>query len=185
MAWERKITELLLGHADLSIVLSDFGRADAIRFSPRRIEVVPNGIPDTCADFEKSVLPARQRRLRERTEGRQRTFSVLFLGACSAAKGLFASLDAIALVNRCLVEKGTSIVVQLIVAGEFCGDELKLPDDRRREASEVLERAERLLDRAVERQTFTPAAQKDLTARLRRRNGRRMTGANPESDERI
>jgi glycosyltransferase involved in cell wall biosynthesis len=117
--WERKITHWLLDDADLSIVLSDFGQADAKRFSPRNIEIVANGIPDPCPGFETSVLPERQRRLRERAEGARTTYTVLFVGACTAAKGLFAALDGIALLNGRLRQRQSSIGVKFVVAGDF------------------------------------------------------------------
>jgi glycosyltransferase involved in cell wall biosynthesis len=121
--WERKITLWLLGRADLSIVLSEFSRADAMRFSPRRVEIAPNGIPDPCEDFDKSILPTRQRRFRSRITGLEIRFSVLFIGACTTAKGLFAALDAVALVNRQLAETKKRIAIQFIVAGDFASEE--------------------------------------------------------------
>jgi glycosyltransferase involved in cell wall biosynthesis len=121
--WEKRVSLWLLGNVDLSIVLSDFGRIDAIRFSPRRIEVVPNGIPDPCPDFEESILPDRRRRLRERSEGRATDFTILFFGACTAAKGLFATLDAVAMLNQRLSKRRSLITARLIVAGDFTSPE--------------------------------------------------------------
>jgi glycosyltransferase involved in cell wall biosynthesis len=121
--WEKRVSLWLLGNVDLSIVLSDFGRIDAIRFSPRRIEVVPNGIPDPCPDFEESILPDRRRRLRERSEGRATDFTILFFGACTAAKGLFATLDAVAMLNQRLSRRSSLIAARLIVAGDFVSPE--------------------------------------------------------------
>jgi glycosyltransferase involved in cell wall biosynthesis len=117
--WERRITRRLLGRADLSIVLSEFGRADAMCLSPKRIEIVPNGIPDPCPDFEKRVLSDRQRRQKERSRGELTSFIVLFAGTCSEAKGLFATLDAVALVNQQFTDRRLPISVSLVVAGEF------------------------------------------------------------------
>ena len=118
--WERKITERLLGDVDLSIVLSNFGRGDAMRFSPRKIVVVGNGIPDPCPDFEESILPDRQKRLGERVDGRQTNcFTVLFISACTSAKGLFATLEATALINRRLKARKATTFVRLVVAGDF------------------------------------------------------------------
>jgi glycosyltransferase involved in cell wall biosynthesis len=118
--WERKISRWLLGNVDLSIVLSEFGRTDAMRFSPRKIEVIANGIPDPCPNFEKSILPDRRERFRARcTDEHAAPFTVVFVGACTAAKGLFVTLDAIALSNQRLVERNDSIFARLIVAGDF------------------------------------------------------------------
>lgn len=117
--WERKLTDRLLGNADLSIVLSNFARANANRFSPKLIVVIPNGIPDPCPEFEKSLLPERKRRLEQRRRNEQTNFTVLFIGACTAAKGLFAALDGVALLNKRLKSAGSNIHLRFIVAGEF------------------------------------------------------------------
>jgi glycosyltransferase involved in cell wall biosynthesis len=119
VGWERWITYRLLGGADLSIVLSEFGRADAMRLFPRKIDIVANGIPDPCPDFDQSVLPERQRRFRERNEGRQKNFTVLFVGACTAAKGVFATLDAVAILNQRWNARRSLITARLIIAGDF------------------------------------------------------------------
>src|SRR5205807_8503541 len=57
----------------------------------------------------------------------------------------------------------------LIIAGEFAAGAAELPDASQREASEILGRAERMLERAIQRQAFSPGEQKDLAARIRRR----------------
>src|SRR6266404_1013787 len=124
--WERWITHRLFDHAALSIVLSDLGRADAERFLPCKIEVVPNGIPDPCPDFDERVLVER-RQARELNPREQTRFVVLFAGACTEAKGLFVTLDAVALANREFKERRIPISVSLVVAGEFVSS-----SDRRR-----------------------------------------------------
>jgi glycosyltransferase involved in cell wall biosynthesis len=144
---EKWITRRLLGRADLSIVLSEFARSDAMHLSPRKIDIVPNGIPDPCPDFDEFVLPERQRRFRERGTGAQTTFTVLFIGACTAAKGLFATLDAIALINQRFDARSAPILVRLIVAGEFvsAGDQTRFegriaqPDLNRRTGAQASE----------------------------------------------
>ena len=52
--------------ADLSIVLSNYGRADAEKLFPRRVAVVGNGIPDPCPQFFRDVLSLREARLSAR-----------------------------------------------------------------------------------------------------------------------
>ena len=121
--WEKRITQRLLGNVDLSILHSEFGRTDATRLSPRKIDLVPNGIPDPCPLFTESVLPERQRRFRQRREGERTIFTVLFIGACTAAKGLFATLDAIAVVNQRFHARKVPVLVRLIVAGDFVSAE--------------------------------------------------------------
>ena len=117
--WQRQITQRLLGRSDLSIVLSEFARADAARFSPRKIDIVPNGIPDPCPRFSESVLPERKKRLLQRKEGEPTIFTVLFIGACTVEKGLFATLDAVAAVNQRLLARGAAVSVRLLIAGDF------------------------------------------------------------------
>jgi len=121
--WERKITHWLLDGVDLSIVLSEFARGNAESFSPRKIEVIPNGIPDPCENFAESLLPVRQARFRSRKAGQQTRFTVLFMGACTTAKGLFAALDAIALLERRFAETRKPIAIRFIVAGDFASEE--------------------------------------------------------------
>jgi glycosyltransferase involved in cell wall biosynthesis len=130
-SWEKKITRWLLGDVDLSIVLSEVGRADAMQLSPRKIAIVPNGIPDPCPEFEEVLLAERERRFRERHDGIQTRFKILFIGACSTAKGLFATIDAVALFNQRLTARKSSIAAQLTVAGDFLSrEERELFDHR-------------------------------------------------------
>ncbi len=80
---ERWLAQLLLGRADLSIVLSDTLRADAAALAPKRIIAVANGITDPCAHGSEPRSPG---------DG---PLQVLFLGLCSEQKGLFAAAEAV------------------------------------------------------------------------------------------
>ena len=60
--WQRALTRIALGKADLSIVLNDYNKRDAEVFAPKRIEVVPNGIPDLFPDYETALAPIREAR---------------------------------------------------------------------------------------------------------------------------
>ena len=131
----RSLTYRLMKRMDLSIVLSNYNRADAEKLFPQRVCVVGNGIPDPCPDFEQAVLPrhrartaARQKLLEgqslaqadlENTGGDPHLFKVLFLAHCTREKGLFDTLDSVALANQQLVRAGSPIRVHLTVAGEF------------------------------------------------------------------
>lgn len=86
----RNLTRLLLRHAALSIVTTEHNRRDAELLSPRCIEVIPNGIADSCPDFEANVLPARWSRFGQSTK------RCLFLAHCTEEKGLFDALDGFA-----------------------------------------------------------------------------------------
>jgi glycosyltransferase involved in cell wall biosynthesis len=78
---ERWLSRLLLGRADLALVLGDALRADAGEFAPRRTAVVRNGIADPCAGFVRPSARTPQVR------------RALFLGLVVPDKGV---LDAIA-----------------------------------------------------------------------------------------
>ena len=121
--FERAVTRALLGRAALSIVLSEFARADAEKLSPHQVAVIPNGIPDPCPDYNEVVLPARRARLAERREAKSSAdgagiFRLLFLASCTAEKGLFAALDAVALASAA----GKTPRVHLTVAGDFVAE---------------------------------------------------------------
>lgn len=126
---ERTLTRALIGRADLSIVLSEFAITDAQLLQPRRIAVVANGIPDPCPDYEATVCIERQKRAAKRHERalqvssnlqpydteKDARLSLLFLAACTEEKGIFASLEAVALAR----EKIPWLTINLIVAGDF------------------------------------------------------------------
>lgn len=131
--WERLISRWLLGRPELSIVLGEFNRRDALQLRSLKDSLVPNGIPDPCPDFEKSVLStriaraaARQLSLEYRPPDRSGAidptleayeYRVLFIGLCHRSKGLFDALDAIALANRSV--QSSPLRISLSVAGGF------------------------------------------------------------------
>lgn len=84
---ERAITRWLLGKAHLAIVLDNSLQTDAARLHPRQIVAVANGIKDPAPDFTP------------RADRREGPLRCLFLGLCSAEKGLFELLDAIDTAN--------------------------------------------------------------------------------------
>jgi len=95
--WERWISHRLLGGADLAITLSAFNSPDALRFDPSRSEVVANGVPDPCPDFESTLAPIRRQLALERRAGG--VVRVLFLAHCTRDKGVFDALEAVAQAN--------------------------------------------------------------------------------------
>ena len=98
---ERTITRLLLGGADLSIVLSSSLQADATALAPQAIAVVPNGAADP-GESEPRTPPSDRAPLQ-----------VLFLGLCSEEKGLFAAAAAVLAANR------AAPAFTLVAAGSF------------------------------------------------------------------
>lgn len=106
-AVERVLTQSLLGRADLSLVLANELRADAEYLRARRIAIVPNGIANPAA----SSPPRAARAHTEPTE-------VLFLGLGCRSKGLFDTVEAVALANK--NEPGA---FRLTLAGGFASTE--------------------------------------------------------------
>src|SRR5205085_12325064 len=62
----RSLTYNLMKQVDLSIVLSQYNKADAEKLYSRNITVVSNGIPDPCPEFQHQVLPRRKARFAAR-----------------------------------------------------------------------------------------------------------------------
>jgi len=132
---ERWVTRLLLCNSDLSIVLGPFYESDVAKLAPKRVESVPNGIPDPCPFFDKEVLPRRLARAaaRARLLGSEvpaefsqlsmaddpQIFRVLYLSLCLREKGIFDTLEAVALANRKLSEQNSPLRIHLSVAGKF------------------------------------------------------------------
>ncbi len=137
--WERWLSRLLLGRADLSLVLGDHYRQDVQGLSPKKVALVPNGIPDPCPDFERAVWPRRLARsqiraallsdtqpdagtMRRAGEAPQ-VFRVLFLSTCAREKGVFDAVEAAAGLNRQLAQERAPWRVRLTVAGKFGREE--------------------------------------------------------------
>jgi len=123
--WERWLTLALLGRPDLSVVLGEFCLRDAAALQSKRAVIVPNGIPDPCPDFAQRILPLRQERAASRRTPApaRRPFQILFLSLCTREKGLFDTLEAVALLNKRLNETSPTPRVQLTVAGKFWKEE--------------------------------------------------------------
>ena len=122
--FERTITRLLMGNPTLGIALAIPSMRDALWTLSDKVEIVPNGIPDPFPDFETSVLPGRQNRLEQRKAllaglpGTAR-FRVLYIAHCMREKGLFDTIDGVALANETLRGKNAPISIHLTVAGAF------------------------------------------------------------------
>jgi glycosyltransferase involved in cell wall biosynthesis len=131
----RTITYNLMKEANLSIVLSKYNRADAEKLCPQQIEVVSNGIPDPCPDFETSVLPRRLCRAEarkklsfaqpltaidlENTGGDPDVICVLYLAHYTREKGLFDTVAGVMRANEKLAASQSPLSLRLIVAGAF------------------------------------------------------------------
>jgi glycosyltransferase involved in cell wall biosynthesis len=133
--WMRWVTMCLLGRPHQSIVLSRYNTADGVRMRSKYIEVVHNGIADSCPEFEEHVVETREARClarkqllaggvptaadMARTGADAHLFKVLYIAHCSREKGLFDAVEAVAMANEWLRKRGVVIRIQLTVAGEF------------------------------------------------------------------
>lgn len=102
---ERWISRLLLGRADLAIILGENLRADAAALGAQSIAIVPNGIADPCADTTPLPLPPVG----------AGPFEVLLLGLCTEEKGLFAAAEAVLAANA----QAGAHAFRLTAAGPF------------------------------------------------------------------
>jgi glycosyltransferase involved in cell wall biosynthesis len=168
----RALTYRLMKDVDLSIVLSRYNRADAEKLFPKRIEVVSNGIPDPCHDFETSVLPQRKARLearrrllagemlstQEQTEtGNPQIVRVLYLAHCTREKGAFDAMAGVALANKRLASQHSPISLRLTVTGTFV-----TPDDKM-EFEKLMKDA--VVAKCVDYAGFVAGAQKEQLLR--------------------
>jgi glycosyltransferase involved in cell wall biosynthesis len=115
-AWERLVSRWLLGRPELSVVLTEYNRRDADYFRSKRTAVVPNGVPDPCAQLSS----------RERKSGQQGLFNILFMGLCTREKGIFDATEGVALANS--RDAGR---FRLLVAGGFWIEEEKVAFEKR------------------------------------------------------
>ena len=127
---ERWVSRALLARPELSIVLGEYNRADAMLMRSREIALLPNGIPDPCPQFDRDMLAMRIARAKDRKVASESfasaktvtalpvsEFRVMFIGLCHREKGLFDALDAIALLNKKF--NRTRLRVKFTVAGGF------------------------------------------------------------------
>jgi glycosyltransferase involved in cell wall biosynthesis len=125
----RSVTYRLMGNADLSIVLTEFGRGDADKLLPRRLAVVSNGLADPCPQFADTILPARRARAAALkailfrnpapANSGETIVNVLFVATCSREKGLFDAVEAVRLANQTSEERNCPLRFRFVVAGTF------------------------------------------------------------------
>lgn len=131
----RSITYELMKQVDLSIVLSQYNKADAEKIYSQNITVVSNGIPDPCPGFDKEVLPRRKARFAarkkllsgqvlaekdfENTGDDPNVVRVLYLAHCTREKGLFDTVEGILLASQRLADRRYPISLRLLIAGTF------------------------------------------------------------------
>ena len=139
--WERWLSNRLLRKPALSIVLGEFNRRDAEWAGSQRTVVIPNGIPDPCPKFEKTLEPVRRQRAHSRQQlwadertgnaTEERVYRLLFIGLCLREKGLFDAVEAVGNVNRKMAEIQSPLRARLEVAGSFFTEAERAEFDRR------------------------------------------------------
>jgi len=112
----RFLTRLMLGRANLSLILTEADRNEVSLLKPKRIDVIPNGIPDPCPHFETEVLPLRA------TAPAQGPFRCLYLAHCTREKGLFDAIEATCLANEFLTRQESDRRITLTIAGSFMNE---------------------------------------------------------------
>ena len=102
---ERAVTRIIMGRADLSLVLAETLRADAEYLHSRQVAVVPNGIDDPGPPAPRPISRA--------------PWQALFLGLCSEEKGVFAAAEAVMEANRRAGGTAAPPRFRLVAAGSF------------------------------------------------------------------
>ena len=125
----RSVTYWLMGNADLSIVLTEFGRGDAEKLLPRRLAVIGNGLVDPCPQFNETILGARRARVATlrallsrdtaSTNLSETVVTVLFVATCSREKGLFEAAEGVRLANETAAEQNSPLRFRFVIAGTF------------------------------------------------------------------
>lgn len=125
--YTRSYTFQRMKDAEASIVLSDFTRIDAEKLMPRRVLVVAGGILDPCPQFEVEMLPHRRARMdlrksilsgsyKSRNEA-EKNINVLFLAHCTRTKGVFDTVEGVALANERLEAEQSPLRFRLTLIG--------------------------------------------------------------------
>lgn len=137
----RQITHFLLGRPSLAMPLAIANMPDPLWLKSRHVEVVPNGIPDPFPNYRQELAPRREARL----DARRRLvnayaldesvrsaggndvsiFRILYLANCFREKGIFETLEGVALAQTQLTKQSHPLRLHLTVAGEFAS-----PEDR-------------------------------------------------------
>jgi len=167
--WESGITRRLFSGNDLSLVLNEQGRRDVEIFSPRRIAVVPNGIPDPCPDFDSVLLPERLRRWRKQAGPGQEhpsRFELLYLAHATRTKGLFDAVEAVSLANARLLAEKSGVRIRLTVAGAFLSPQEERAFHERIHQDDLALAAEPRADRAVVYAGYAGPQEKDRLLRI-------------------
>lgn len=152
----RRISRRIMGKVDLSIVLGESLREDAEFFESRRVEVVPNFMPDPAPPDIESIISNRLVRLESLritvafgcvavSEGCL-FMEVLFMSLCTRSKGLFDVLEGVALANQRLSRVGQRLRVRLTVAGGFEDEQERSEFEKRMKSLDLMHEGKSLVD---------------------------------------
>lgn len=127
--WVRRFTYNRMKNADASIVLSDFSRIDAEKLMARRVVAVAGGISDPCPDFQNEILTRRRDRVEIRKKilagdfqiqrESDKSVNVVYIAHCTRDKGLFDSVEGIALANERLAAEESPLRFRISLIGAF------------------------------------------------------------------
>jgi glycosyltransferase involved in cell wall biosynthesis len=128
----RSFTYHRMKDVDLSIVLSSFSRNDAEKLMARKVVVVAGGISDPCPDFETAILPRHRVRIEVRKKilagdfqiqsETDKTVNVIFIALCIREKGVYDSIEGVALANKRLTAEGSPLRFRLTLIGPLASD---------------------------------------------------------------
>jgi len=143
-AFLRNVTYSLMKNADLSIVLPEFNRRDA-------------GVSDPCPQFEQNILKQRRERIAARRNHQGKNVAwpnadrtivhVLYLALCTREKGVFDTVEGVALANDRLSTENSPLRFKLTLIGAFTssaeGNELqelkqRQPRDQQRKEQSLI-----------------------------------------------
>ncbi len=133
--FERWFTHRLLGKPALGLSLAIPSMRDALWFRSDHVEIVANGIPDPCPEFDATIRPRRharalaRRRLlagetltaseSENAGAEPEIFRVLYLAHCTREKGVFDTIEGVRIANEHLRSQNSKLRVRATLAGAF------------------------------------------------------------------
>jgi glycosyltransferase involved in cell wall biosynthesis len=129
----RAITYRLFKPVDFSIVLSKYNFADAEKLLSQRISIVPVGVPDPCPHFTETILPLRRAKIAARkkilagetppVDDSAKIVNVLSVAHCTREKGVFDTVEGVALANEKFAARHFPLRFHLTLIGAFASGE--------------------------------------------------------------
>lgn len=121
-----RLLQHLLQGAELAILPLEANATDARVFQPKKVVVIPNGIPDPCPELSDllAIKETRQKLVHSWIQGShslppQAAINLLFLAHCTRSKGIFEVLNG--LLSAC--KQRADLRWHLTIAGSFVSPE--------------------------------------------------------------